>query len=78
MRCLDTDEDQLLADLPYESLLREVQKPGLPFEVSTPNYREIQIRAFWDNVTMQLRFDEGSREDEWPEGYPETSSGLEE
>jgi hypothetical protein len=62
MRCLDTGEDQLLADLLFESLLRELQRPGLPFD---PNFRgEIQIITFWDDVRMQLRFDEDGLEDE--------------
>ena len=66
MECLNTDEDKLLADQLFERLLREVQQqPCLPLEESTQNSRgELQVRAFWDNVRMQLQIDERSLEDE--------------
>ena len=72
MGCLNMDEDKLLADQLFERLLREVQQqPYFPFEESTQNFRgELQVRAFWDNVRMQLQIDESSLEKEWPEGYP--------
>lgn len=78
MRCLDVDEDQFLADLLFERLLREVQLPSLPFEESSKDPRdEVQIRTFWDGVRKQLHVDESSLECEWPEGYPEPVDGLE-
>lgn len=78
MGCWDTDEDKLLADQLFERLQREVQQqPCLPFEESTQNSRgELQVRAFWDNVRMQLQIDESSLENKWPEGYP-PPAGLE-
>jgi hypothetical protein len=57
MKCLDTDDDQVLGDLLFERLLKEVE-----CEVARKNYRgELQVRAFWDNLRMQLR----DSEDPW-------------
>lgn len=75
MRCMDDDNDQLLADLLFERLLREVQQPGLPFEESNREARgEIQVRAFWDGIRQQLQVDESFLKEEWRERLPQ--SGL--
>lgn len=55
-----------------------MQQPSLPFKKATSDYRgEMQARAFWDDVRAELQFDEGFLENEWPEGYPQASDGLE-
>ena len=79
MKCLDTDDEELLADLLFERLLREVQElPALLLEGSTQKSRgELQVRAFWDNIRMQLQIDESPLNFEWPEGYPEFGNRLE-
>jgi hypothetical protein len=65
MRCLDSSDDQLLADLLFERLLKEVQRPGLPFEESTRGARgEVQVRTYWDNVRKQLQIDDDFLRDE--------------
>ena len=80
MHCLDTTEDQMLADMLFERLLKEVQQPGLPFEGSGRRSRgELQIRAFWDNVRSQLHIGESSLEDDMPpvlERPPTTADEL--
>ena len=71
MRCLDADEEQLMADLLYERLLNEVKQDAI--EILASDYRgELQVRAFWANVRKQLQIDEDDdpRGNYWPEGYP--------
>jgi hypothetical protein len=71
MRCLDIDEEQLMADFLFERLLNEVKQATV--ETDPSRYRgELRVRAFWKNVRKQLRFDDDDDPwfNYWPEGYP--------
>lgn len=56
MRCLDTDDDEIIGIMLFDRLLDEVRQSA---NAEHSTYRgELQVRAFWDNVRLYLRDDE--------------------